>query len=92
MALDFDNFPVYDPVTKIRPDLLSDIWADALATFIQTLSGYLTQYGILPPNLTTAQRDEIQAPQNGQWIYNVTVDAPQFWQESTMSWRTVTFT
>lgn len=87
MAVDFDNFPVYDPVTKFSQDLLSDVWCDFVATFIQTLTGYLTQYGIFIPVMTTAQRDTIQDPQEGQMIYvsDFTVGPPrtaeiQVWQ------------
>lgn len=92
MAQDFDQFPFYDPILKQGTNRMSDVWIGSLSTFFQTLIGYLTQYGIFIPNLTTAQRNEIQTPGNGQWIYNTTVDAPQFYQTSSSSWRTVTFT
>lgn len=68
MARDFDDFPTYDPL--VREDIyLSFMWADFLATFIQTLQGYLTQWGDIIPNITLAQRDSIQQPQEGQMIY-----------------------
>jgi hypothetical protein len=74
MAADFDNFPTYDPITKNGTDYMSTIWADFLATFMQTLQGYLTQNGIFVPKLTTAQRDALQNVDNGQMIYNTTLD------------------
>jgi hypothetical protein len=92
MATDFDQFPIYDPLIKEGTTLMSDVWVDFFATFFQTLIGYITQYGINPPNLTTTQRNTIINPQNGQIIYNTTVDAPQFYQTSSGTWRTYTFT
>lgn len=70
MALDFDNFPTYDPIIKTGTLSLSNIWSDFLATFIQTLQGYLSQNGIFVPILSSAQRDQIKNPQNGQMIFN----------------------
>jgi hypothetical protein len=99
MSRDFDNFPTYDPVTKEQILYLSNIWADALDTFIQTIQGYLSQNGIFIPNLTTAERDAIQSPVEGQMIYNTnaTVGPPrsaalQIWQvkADVGAWRTVT--
>lgn len=92
MANDFDQFPLYDDLIKKGTSEMSDIWVNSMSTFYQNLIGYLTQNGIILPNLTTAQRDAISSPGNGQTIYNTTVDAPQFWQSSSSSWRTVTFT
>jgi hypothetical protein len=74
MALDFDNFPIYDPVIKKGTDRLSDMWVAFMATFIQTLTGYLSQNGIFVPPLTTAQRDALQNVINGQIIYNTTLN------------------
>lgn len=69
MAVDFDNFPVYDILVK-RNVYMSDVWSDFFATFVQTLQGYLSQNGIFFPNLTTAQRDALQNAELGQTIYN----------------------
>ena len=55
MARNFDNFPTYDPVTK-NGDYLSGVWSDFMATFVETLQGYLTQNGIQFPRITTAER------------------------------------
>ncbi len=94
MANNFDEFPINDPLVKVKrgEPYMSDIWTSIITNFYQNLIGYLTPYGILLPLLTTVQRDTIQSPVNGQSIYNTTIDAPQFWQESSKSWRTVSFT
>lgn len=73
MARDFDNFPTYDPVTK-DGDYLSSVWSDFMATFVETLQGYLTQNGVRMPRLTTAQRDALQNVENGLTIYNTTLN------------------
>lgn len=100
MAVDFDNFPVYDPLT-LDDDYMSDVWIAAMATFIQTLQEYLTQYGMIVPNLTTSQRDEIQSPLEGQLIYNTNIISTpnrtgglQVWQvkADVGAWRTITTT
>lgn len=88
MSADFDGPPIYDQLVKEKPYHLNDVWASWLATFGQTLVDYLTQYGIFVPKLTTAQRNEIQSPQEGQMIYNTTLIAPQIWQNG--SWKTFT--
>lgn len=74
MAQDFDNFPVYDPLVKTGTNKMSDLWSDFMASFIQTLTGYLTQNGIFVPKLTTAQRDALQNVTNGQLIYNTSLN------------------
>lgn len=73
MARDFDNFPTYDPVIKDKI-YLSNLWSDFMATFVETLTGYLSQNGIFVPRLTTAQRDALQNVINGQLIYNTTAN------------------
>lgn len=87
MARDFDNFPTYDPVIKDQI-YLSNIWSDFMATFVETLQGYLTQYGIFVPVLTLSQRDDLNNPQEGQMIYVSNANTPatprtaelQIWQ------------
>ena len=78
MALDFDEFPVYDKLNKVEQGQptaeMSGSWSSAMSSFIQTLRGYLTQNGILVPRLTTAQRNAIQSAINGQMIYNTTTN------------------
>ena len=73
MARNFDNFPTYDPVTK-NGDYLSGVWSDFMATFVETLQGYLTQNGIQFPRITTAERNALQNVQNGFAIYNTTLN------------------
>jgi hypothetical protein len=74
MAVDFDGFPFYDDLIKKDSDKMSDVWSNNLATFLQTLTEYLNQYGIFVPRLTTAQRNTIQAPVDGQLIYNTSLN------------------
>lgn len=73
MSRNFDNFPTYDPIIKDRV-YLSNVWSDFMATFIETLQGYLTQNGIQVPRLTTAQRDALMNVPNGWMIYNTTLN------------------
>jgi hypothetical protein len=75
MARDFDNFPTYDPVIKDRV-YLSNVWSDFIATFVETLQGYLSSRGMFVPVLTLAQRNEIQTPQEGQMIYVSNSNSP----------------
>ena len=79
MAQDFDAFPVYDKIVN-EGDKLSPVWQDSMATFFQNLIGYLTQAGILMPQVTTVQRDSFTNPQNGQLIYNTTLDSAQYYK------------
>ena len=74
MAADFDNPPVYDPLTETTQEKMSQEWITYISTLIETLTEYLTQYGIFAPLLTTEQRDSIQSPVNGQLIYNTTLN------------------
>lgn len=79
MAVDFDNFPTYDPLIREGSVYMSSVWADFLATFMQSLQGYLSQNGIFIPRLTTAQRNALIAPEEGQTIYltDATVGPPR---------------
>lgn len=79
MANDFDAFPVYDKIVN-QGDKLSPVWQDAMATFFQNLIGYLTQAGILLPQMTTTQRDSFLNPQFGQIIYNTTDNTAQYYK------------
>lgn len=88
MARDFDNFPTYDPVIKAGTLNLSYIWSDFMATFVETLIGYLSAGGIFVPRLTVAQKALIQNPVEGQLIYVSDANTPtlprtselQIWQ------------
>lgn len=92
--LDFDTPPLYDGIINTHNLYFSDIWIGYWSSFIQTLVSYLTQNGIMIPNLTQAEINLLQVSSltNGQLLYNLDVDAPQFWQESSSSWRTIQFT
>ncbi len=90
MAQTIEDLPVYDPVTK-RGDFLNEHWIGNLTLLIQSLQGYLNPLGMFIPEVTTAQRNEIQSPEQGQWIFNTTINAPQFYQLSSATWKTVTF-
>ena len=94
--LDFDTPPLYDGILNVHNLYFSDIWIGYWSNFIQTLISYLTQNGLMLPNLTQAEINSLQIATlvNGQLLYNIDplVDAPQFWQTSTQSWRTITFT
>ncbi len=76
MSRDFDNFPTYDPVIKDEAYYLSNIWADFMTTFVETLQSYLSQWGMFVPNLTLAQRNMIQVPVEGQMFYVSDANTP----------------
>jgi len=78
MSNQVDQLPYYDPLVK--GDKMSDIWIAAMSAFIETLNGYLSQYGMFLPQLTTDQRNSIQSPVNGQIIYNTTLNTAQYFQ------------
>lgn len=81
MANDFDQFPVYDDLVKPNSRKMADVWVDFMSTFYMNLISYLTQGGMLLPQLTTAQRDDLQNVQNGQTIYNTTLGTAQYFKE-----------
>jgi len=82
MANNFDEFPLYDVLTKkdlSKNDLvMSDVWRESMATLFNNLVSYLTQGGFLLPQLTSLQRDQLLNPQNGQMIYNTTIGSAQY--------------
>lgn len=75
MARDFDFFPTYDPLVKDKV-YLSNIWSDFIATFVESLRGYLSSNGMFVPRLTLAQRNAIQNPVEGQMIYVSDANSP----------------
>lgn len=94
MAADFDSPPIYDELVESNK-LMSDIWVAWISTFGQTLAGYLGQYGMFVPQVTTTQRNTIQSPQLGQMIYNTTTNELQIWQvkpPASATWHVVTTT
>lgn len=99
MANQIDQFPYYDQLTKKENFKMDDVWIAALSSFIDTLNGYLSEFGDFIPILTTAQRNSIQSPVEGQIIYNfdATPGPPrtaevQIWQmkAGVLAWRVFT--
>lgn len=88
MAIDFDQFPLEDALIRKDSREMSPVWNDFMGTFYQNLIGYLSQYGIFIPVVTSVQRDSIQSPVAGQMIYNSTTSAPQIFQAG--AWKTFT--
>lgn len=74
MANSIDQLNYYDDLIRINNLKMSEEWISQLSSFIDVLNGYLTPYGMLVPQLTTAQQAEIQSPVNGQLIYNTTTN------------------
>ena len=77
MARDLDNFPTYDPVIKDEV-YLSNVWSDFMASFVETLRGYLSERGIFIPVVTVAERNNILNPAEGQMIYVKDSNTPGF--------------
>jgi len=97
MANSIDQLNYYDDLVRRNSLKMSEEWVSQLSSFIDVLAGYLQPYGMLVPQVTTAQRGEIQSPVEGQMIYNTdaTPDpALQVWQvkSGTGAWRTITTT
>ena len=86
MANSFDQFPLYDQLVERQTNQMSPVWRDSMATFWQNLTDYISQNGIVPPSLTTAERDGLQNPANGQTIYNTTEDTAQYYKVSSQTW------
>jgi hypothetical protein len=72
MAIDFDDFPLFDPVIRSGSDRLSHTWMLSLASMMETLQSYLTQSGIFVPQISEIDRDNLRNVSNGQMIYNTT--------------------
>lgn len=83
MSLDFDEFPIYDPIVKEDGKYLAPDWQSFISTFKQNLSQYLTANGIIPPYFTTTQRNDIKKPQLGAHIYNTTLNKAQYYNGTT---------
>ena len=71
MARYLDDPPIYDRFVSQDGKHMSSVFQDWMAANFETMIGYLSQYGIFIPIVTTAQRDSIQSPVEGQMIYNV---------------------
>lgn len=83
---DFYAPPTYDPLTRNNGSL-EGTW-EAWFTFTwQNLVNYLSSSGMFVPLVTTAQRNQITSPRNGQMIYNTTANEPQMWVNGV--WKTM---
>lgn len=80
MANNFDQFPIYDTLVKKDTFQMAPIWVDFITTFYGNLVAYLTEGGILLPQLTTQQRDQLINVQLGQMIYNTTLGSAQYYK------------
>ena len=89
-AIYIDQPPLDDSIIKPNDTHLSASWNAWIAAFYQFVTIYITQYGFFIPQLTTAQRNTIQSPVNGQMIYNTSTDTFQGFQAG--SWMTFTLT
>ncbi len=101
MANNIDQLNYYDPLINGKNDKISQYWMSNLSAFIQTLQGYLSQFGMFVPNVTLAQRATIQSPVEGQLIYTIdnTAGPPrtaslQIWlvKADVGAWRDITTT
>lgn len=82
MANNLDLFPLDDQWID-KDGRLANPMRNFFSMFNQNLSEYLTEFGIVPPTLTTAQRDSIKSPKNGQTIYNITLNTAQYFKDGT---------
>jgi hypothetical protein len=89
-AIYVDQPPLDDALTKPNSPFISPIWEAWVAAFYQFMTIYITQYGIFIPVLTNAQQTTIQAPVNGQMIYNSDTGTFQGYQAG--AWKTFTLT
>jgi hypothetical protein len=71
MANNIDQLNYYDPLLRGKEDKISQDWMSNLSALIQTLQGYLSQFGMFIPIVTKAQMATIQSPVEGQMIYNI---------------------
>jgi len=80
MTNHIDQLNYYDPLVENNRAKMSDAWISNFSAFIETLQGYLSEFGIFMPQLTTVQRDSIQSPVNGQLIYNTDLNSAQYFK------------
>lgn len=79
MAIDLNDYPLYDEIIIPHTGKLSPVWNDFFSSDRQTLKSYLGQYGVIHPSITTAQRDKMNNIKNGQHIYNTTLNVAQYY-------------
>lgn len=80
MANDLDQLNYYDPLIDGKRDKMSDVWIANMSALIQTLQGYLSQFGMFLPQVTLEQRNSIQSPVNGQVIYNTDSNTAEYFK------------
>jgi hypothetical protein len=80
MANNIDQLNYYDPLIKGKADKMSEDWISNMSAFIQTLQGYLSEFGMFMPQVSNAQRATIQSPVNGQLIYNTDLNNAQYFK------------
>jgi hypothetical protein len=85
MAVDFDPPPIYDPVVEDK--LMSNNWQAWQEYSWQTLTSYINKNGFFLPPMTTAQRNELQSPVNGQMFYNTDLNKAQLFEGG--AWKTI---
>ena len=69
---------------------LTPVWLQWHNTQKPVLEATVSQYRLSLPNVTTEERDKIPNTQNGDKIYNKTLDKEQVYEAG--SWKTVTTT
>jgi len=86
MSNNFDDFPLYTPIIKEGTPYLSEVWVQAFATMYMNLISYLTEVGILPPQLNQDEINNLKNLQRGQMLYNTTADTMQYYKASSNTW------
>lgn len=87
MANSIDFPPLYDILIKGN-GAMSDTWNGWMSQFVQTLIQFLSEFGVFIPKITTEQRDDINAPDSGQMIFNTTLGKFQGYENG--AWKTFT--
>lgn len=81
MVLDIDTPPTYNPITGGNNEyVMNDLWISWFNSFYQTLVGYLSGHGMFLPQITESQKISINAPINGQMIYNTTTNTAEYFK------------
>lgn len=89
MAQSLDEPPVNNPISD-KDGMISDTWRQWITNYHQSLTGYLSQYGIMLPPLTTTQRNSMINIPEFVVIGNKTTGEPQIYLGG--SWKDITHT
>lgn len=84
--IDFQGADVDTPALAENNQFNSS-WKDFFRSIKNFLDAYVTSSGMLPAELTTAQRDSIVAPRNNTIISNTTTGELQVYQGG--SWKVI---